>query len=138
MAIQYGGNEIRIDSSDLQLLHRNTLIAVKVRVIDDTPFVLGCVKVPSGAWEAQAILCNQELMGVTPESEIARLGSAKEWVRQIVLPRLQEWLNSLFPAEAGNGNGTPQTALEQIAAAVSPTGISLRVQADGTVKAELS
>lgn len=136
MSIQYGGSEIRIDSNDLQLLHRNTLIAIKVRVIGETPYIIGCIRQPSGAWESAALLDDETFVnsGVTPETEIARVGSAKEWVRQVVLPRLQEWLNALFPAIGGGGGGP--TALEQIAAEVA--GIRLTVQSDGTVKATMT
>lgn len=131
MAIQTGGGDLRIDPDDLQLTHRGKTIAVKVRVLD-VPYIIGCTKAPNGTWEGGPFLDDETFVnsGTTPESEVAKFGTAREWVRQIVLPRLQAWLDQLFPA-----SGTAPTALEQIAAEVA--GLRLRVQANGTVKAEL-
>lgn len=129
MAIQTGSGDLRIDPDDLQLTVRGKTIAVKVRVLD-VPYVLGCIKAPDGLWTSQAFLCDETFInsGITPETEVAEYGSAREWVRQIVLPRLQDWLNTLFKP-----SGTPLSALEQIAVEVA--GLRLQVQPDGTVKA---
>lgn len=130
MSIQTGSGDLRIDADDLQLTHRGKTIAIKVRVLD-VPYVIGCIKRPDGKWDSGPLLCDETFAntGITPETEVARYGSAKEWVRQIVLPRLQAWLDQLYPA-----SGTAPTAIEQIAAEVA--GLRLRVLANGTVKAE--
>lgn len=129
MSIQTGSGDLRIDPDDLQLTHRGKTIALKVRVFD-VPFVLGCLKGSDGKWTAQTTLCDDTFVnsGITPETEVAKYGSAKEWVRVIVLPRLRAWLDALFPP-----SGTPLTALELIAVEVA--GLRLTPQADGTVKA---
>ena len=129
MAIQTGSGDLRIDPDDLQLTHRGKTIAVKVRLFD-VPYIVGAIKGSDGKWEAQAMLDDETFSntGTTPETEIARVGSAREWVRQIVLPRLQDWLNTLYKP-----SGTPLTALELIAVEVA--GLRLQVQPDGTVKA---
>ena len=131
MAIQTGGGELRIDPDDLQLTHRGKTIAVKIRVLD-VPYIIGCIKAPNGTWEGGPFLDDETFVNssITPETEVAKFGSAREWVRQVVLPRLQAWLDQLYPA-----SGTAPTALEQIAAEVS--GLRLRVLPDGTVRAEL-
>jgi hypothetical protein len=131
MAIQNGSGDLRIDADDLQLTHRGKTIAVKVRVLD-VPYVIGAIKRPEGKWDGGPLLCDETFAntGITPETEVAKHGSAREWVRQIVLPRLQAWLDELYPA-----SGTAPTAIEQIAAEVA--GLRLRVLANGTVKAEL-
>lgn len=129
MSIQTGSGDLRIDPDDLQLTHRGKSVAVKVRLFE-VPYIIGCLKGSDGKWEAQAMLDDETFVntGVTPETEIARVGSAREWVRQIVLPRLQAWLDTIFKP-----SGTPLTALELIAVEVA--GLRLTPQADGTVKA---
>lgn len=129
MSIQTGSGDLRIDPDDLQLTHRGKTIAVKVRLFD-VPYIVGCIKGSDGKWEAQAMLDDETFSntGTTPETEIARVGSAREWVRQIVLPRLQDWLNTIYKP-----SGTPLSALELIAVEVA--GLRLQVQTDGTVKA---
>lgn len=125
-------DQLRIDPDDLQITHRGKTIAVKVRVVG-VPYIMGCIKLPDGKWNGAALLCDETFVnsGITPESEVAKYGSAREWVRQIVLPRLQAWLDQLFPA----GDRAP-TALEQIAAEVA--GLRLKVQPNGTVRAEMA
>ena len=129
MSIQTGSGDLRIDPDDLQLTHRGKTVAVKIRVLD-VPYVIGCIKAPDGRWEGGPFLDDETFVnsGITPETEVAKYGSAKEWVRVIVLPRLQAWLDALFPP-----SGTPLTALELIAVEVA--GLRLTPQADGTVKA---
>ena len=129
MSIQTGSGDLRIDADDLQLTHRGKTIAVKVRVLD-APYVVACVKRPDGKWDSATLLCDETFVnsGITPETEVAKYGSAEEWVRVIVLTRLRAWLDALFPP-----SGTPLTALELIAVEVA--GLRLTPQADGTVKA---
>lgn len=132
MSIQTGSGDLRIDADDLQLTHRGKTIAVKVRVLD-APYVVACVKRPDGKWDSATLLCDETFVnsGITPETEVAKYGTAREWVRQIVLPRLQAWLDQLFPA-----SDKAPSALEQIAAEVA--GLRLKVQPNGTVRAEMA
>lgn len=131
MGIQTGTGNLVIDPDDLQLTHRGKTIAVKIRVLD-APYIIGCIKGSNGSWQANASLDDDTFVnsGVTPETEVAKYGSAREWVRQIVLPRLQGWLDALFPP-----TGTAKTALEQIASEVM--GIKLIINTDGSITASM-
>lgn len=131
MGIQTGTGNLVIDPDDLQLTHRGKTIAVKIRVLD-APYIIGCIKGSNGSWQANASLDDDTFVnsGVTPETEVAKYGSAREWVRQVVLPRLQGWLDALFPP-----TGTTKTALEQIASEVM--GIKLIINTDGSITATM-
>jgi hypothetical protein len=134
MGIQTTGGNIVIDSDDLQFTHRGKTIAVKVRILEGVPYIMGCIKGSDGSWQANALLDDETFVntGVTPETELAKYGSAREWVRKVVLPLLQGWLDALFPSTSVT---QPKSALEQIAAELS--AIKLIINTDGTVTATL-
>lgn len=145
MSIQTGtGESIIVDSNDLSITHRGIKIAVKIR---DTRSLGGMISImgvkqnpATGQWLWDVALDDDIFSNdsVTPESVVAKYNSAKEFVRQVILPRLQAWLTKLFPAIPATGTPpapAPRTALEAILDSIA--GIKLTFNADGTVTASI-
>jgi len=133
MAIQTTEGPIRIDPDDLQFTYRGKTIALKVRV-SVWPVLLGCVQQSDGTWVAEADLTGDLFSSDVPGGgdpvayHLAQKGGDPvRFIREVVLPKLNEWLRLLFRA-----NGAPVPPLEQITVALA--GVRFVPQPDGTLK----
>lgn len=129
MSIQTGAGPIRVDADDLQITYRGVTLAVKVRIVSWAQ-IIGCIKQSDGSWQSKVDLTG-DLFSSDPwtlDYAVEHYGSARAFVAEIVMPRLNAWLAVLFTP----GQVSPA---DQVAAALS--GIKLTPQPDGTLLATL-
>lgn len=125
--IQTGTGPIRIDSDDAQITYAGKTVALKVRDFGGgAAYILGCT-LDGSEWKAFEAFAFDD--GMTPENQESKYGSAVEFVRQFMIPKINAWLLTVYPS------GTTSTALERIASALA--GVTFTPQTDGTLKASI-
>lgn len=135
MTIQTGEGPIRVDPDDLQINYRGKTIAVKVRSLI-WPVVLGVQRMSDGTWQVGADLTD-DLFGSDVPGEpdpvaywLKKHGGGMGFVQNIILPRLNAWLTTVYPA-----TDTPAAPLDQLQAALA--GVRFVPQPDGTLQARV-
>jgi len=127
MSIQTGTGPVRIDADDAQITHRGTTVALKVRDFGGGAiYILGC-SLESTEWKAAELFGFDD--GMTPENQESKYGTAAEFVRQFMLPKIIAWLATIFKP------GTGTTAIERIAAELAR--VKFVPQADGSLVASV-
>ena len=146
MGIQVTSGPIVVDADDVQFTHRGRTIAIKLR---ESMWlnVLGCVRQPDGSWKVETDLTGDLFSSDPPGGGDVVGGWVKDkgngdmltFIRNVILPRLNAWLATLFPpqtttapAPAPAPTGTPTQQLHQ-----SLRGLKFVTAADGTVKAQI-
>lgn len=144
MAIQTGDGLPRIDPDDPQFTHRGITVAVKIRVLM-WPVILGCRKMPDGTWGVDVDLTDDkfgsDVAGFNSPvvAALSQHGGALQFLRNVVVPRLDRWLETLWkPVAAGEPTGIPATENGALAAIQTAFGaIKFTARPDGTVIATI-
>lgn len=141
MAIQTTAGPFVVDNDDLKFTYAGKTIAVKIRVVS-WPVVAGLIKQADGSWKQEVDLTG-DLFSTDPPNggdvvggwvnKIAG-GNMTEFIRQIILPRLNDWLKTVFKPTVTT---TPPSTTPIQTLQTTLGGIRFVVQADGSVKAEL-
>jgi len=123
MSVQSGGGPLRIDPDDAQVSYRGVTLAVKLRIVAWAQ-VIGCIKNSDGSWTSKIDLTG-DLFASDPWDcayAIEHYGSAEVFVREVVMPRLNEWLAVLFAPGAVPAEDQIATVLGSIKFAPQPDG----------------
>ena len=120
--------QLTVGPDDFQFTFRGKSVAIKVR--SDFGVVVGCLLGPSGwAGAHELFMFDQGSVG-TVTDELAKAGGAMNWVRTILVPRINAWLAELFPPLAEQ----PADPWQQLDAAIFR--LRLQINDDGTAKVE--
>ena len=141
MAIQTGEGPVRIDADDAKFKHRGKTIALKMRVIM-WPVMMGYELQGDGSWEAGVDLTDDLFASDPPGGGdavaywVAHHGGPMGFVRTVVRPRLQAWLDTVWPPISGPGDLPPSgEAEQQLAAALG--SVRFVAMPNGTVVASM-
>lgn len=130
MTLQVGNaNTVDIKPEDLQVAYRGVTAAVKCVQVNESFEILACIK-KNDTWLVSSKLYSDTLSSL--ELAVKKRGDAVSWVKDGLLPKINEWLGALFP---------PNKVAEVSAVAIeidrAVSGIRFIAHADGTLVATL-
>lgn len=122
MAIHTGG-KLNVHPTDLQITHAGKKVALKLIQWGGEggiPVICGIQQMPNGDWEVTGQFTEYDDI-FTPEAAVAKAGGVRNYIVNVLVPLINEWLARVFPP---TGVTTP--------APVAP-GDSIFVQLDKTI-----
>lgn len=128
--LQVGGDSIRIDPNDPQFTYRGKTVAIKIRNII-WPVVVGCIKMPDGRWVGDRDLMG-DIFGNDPPGggdavayELDKHGGAEGFVREVLVPAINDWLSDVYPQEGLEVPALQRLflATQELQFSASPSGV---------------
>ncbi len=146
MSIQTRPGPVVADADDLVIEHRGQRVLVKILAVGFHPSINAYSQaVGATTWNAEGpVDCaagdrdsifsndNDQGMPMTPSDWIAKFGGPRGFVATFVVPRLNEILARIWPAQTGAPSGDP---LQQVHAVIA--GLRVVKAADATVRVEM-